>query len=298
MEKQQEINVEIQPSEIFTWKIENFSKLNNVKKIYSDHFILGSYLWRIFLYPKGNEKKDAVNQLSIYLEAVETANESEGWSRDVKIKLVVFNQLNTNMTIKKGGKHGYNAKEICYGFPSFMNLTELHNPEKGFIVKDTCIVGAEVFVSKSSREKQVNQAVNLTVSPVSIKPTKQVDAELGYAALGRVIILLQTSKVKDMNEQACNELKVLWDELVKSNFDLTWLEPVVQSALGMKSYVEKALEAEKLKENMVHLELEMERLKVKSVAAEANLDIERNLLKSKGFKEIDLDYHLAYVSLI
>jgi hypothetical protein len=76
--------------------------------------------------------------------------------------------------------HDYNAKEDNRGFASFMSLTELHNPKKGFIVKDACIVGAEVLVSKSSREKQVSQGVNSSVSPVSVEPTKQVDAELGY----------------------------------------------------------------------------------------------------------------------
>ncbi|WJX79653.1 hypothetical protein P8452_62757 [Trifolium repens] len=227
--ERQETNAEIQPFEKFTWKIENFSYLTNLKKIYSQSqpFVLGSYLWRIVLYPTGNKRKDAVDDLSIYLQALETANESEGWSRDVKVKLVVFNQLNTNMTIIRENKHDYNAKEDNRGFASFMSLTELHNPEKGFIVKDACIVGAEVLVSKSSCEKQV-----------SVEPTKQVDAELGY--------------------------------------------------------VEKVTEAEKLKENMVFLELEMERLKVKSVAAEANVDIERNLLKSKGFEEIDLDSPLTF----
>jgi hypothetical protein len=49
-----------------------------------------------------NKRKDAVDDLSIYLQALETADESEGWSRDVKVKLVVFNQLNTNMTIIRG----------------------------------------------------------------------------------------------------------------------------------------------------------------------------------------------------
>jgi hypothetical protein len=62
------------------------------------------------------------------------------------------------------------------------------------------------------------------------------------AALGRVIYFLKTRKVKDMNDQACKELQILWDELEKFQFDLTWLEPQVQAALGMKNYVEKALD--------------------------------------------------------
>ncbi|KAK2364564.1 ubiquitin-specific protease [Trifolium repens] len=152
--ERQETNAEIQPFEKFTWKIENFSYLTNLKKIYSQPFVLGSNQWRIVLYPTGNKRKNAVNDISIYLQALEMANESEGWSRDVKVKLVVFNQLNTNMTIIRENNHDYNAKEDNRGFASFMSLTELHNPKKGFIVKDACIVGAEVLVSKSSREKQ------------------------------------------------------------------------------------------------------------------------------------------------
>jgi hypothetical protein len=70
------------------------------------HILCFDLIWlcsrRIVLYPTGNKRKNAVNDISIYLQALEMANESEGWSRDVKVKLVVFNQLNTNMTIIRG----------------------------------------------------------------------------------------------------------------------------------------------------------------------------------------------------
>jgi hypothetical protein len=121
--------------------------------------------------------------------------------------------------------------------------------------------------------------------------------DFAFAALGRVLYFLKTRKVKDMNDQACKDLQVLWDELKKFNFDLTWLEPHVQYALGMKSYVENALQLEKLKENMVALELETERLNVKFAAAEVNLEKERDLLKAKGYKERDLDSELGCGSL-
>ncbi|WJX84974.1 hypothetical protein P8452_67490 [Trifolium repens] len=276
--------------EKFTWKIENFSRLN-AEKIYSEPFILCGYPsgteagreLKISLCRKGNK-----NNLSIYLEAVKTANMSEGWRRDVEYKLVVFNQLETYRTFTKGVF--YFPYFLCWGYDSFMNFTWLCNPENGFIVKDTCIVGAEVFVSKSSREKQVNKGVNLTVSPVSIEPTKKVNAELWYAALGRVVNFLETNKVKDMmNDKTRKELQVLWDKLKTFKIDLTWLEPQVQAALGMKNYAEKALQVEKLKENMAVSELETERLKAKLAAAEVNLGIERDLLKAKGIKERDLD---------
>jgi hypothetical protein len=34
----------------FTWKIANFSQLNNVDKIYSEPFVLGGYPWYIWKY--------------------------------------------------------------------------------------------------------------------------------------------------------------------------------------------------------------------------------------------------------
>jgi hypothetical protein len=47
---------------------------------------------------------------------------------------------------------------------------------------------------------------------------------------------------------------------------------------------------------MVVLQLEMEKLKAKSLAAKINLDAEKNLLKAKGFEKIDLDSQLGYGS--
>jgi hypothetical protein len=54
---------------------------------------------KILLYPRGDELDD---HFTMYLVAVKTPNMSEGWSRDVKLNLLVFNQLNTNNTIKRG----------------------------------------------------------------------------------------------------------------------------------------------------------------------------------------------------
>jgi hypothetical protein len=116
------------------------------------------------------------------------------------------------------------------------------------------------------------------------KPNPDADAELLYSAFGRVICFLKTRKVKDMNEQACKELQLLWNELKKFKFDLTWLEPQVQSALKLKNLAEKFLQVEKLKENLVVSELETERLKAKLAAAELNFDKEMDLLEAEGMR--------------
>jgi hypothetical protein len=146
-----------------------------------------------------------------------------------------------------------------------MPLVELSDPQKGFIVNDVCIVGAEVFVGKRKLTpgSQVSQAASFT---------------------GHTNVDVQNLKLegKDTDDKACDDLQVLWEELEKYRSDLTWLEPHVQSAIGIKNYVEKALYVEKLKKNVTDHELETKRLKIKLVAAEKNLNMERDLLKEKG----------------
>jgi hypothetical protein len=109
--------------------------------------------------------------------------------------------------------------------------------------------------------------------------------EWAFTALGRVLYFLKTRKARDMNDLACKDLQILWEEVEPFSFDLRWLEPHVKSALGLKGYLERLNEAEKLKDNVVALELEMLRLK-------ANLDSAKYLLEAQDFQEINLDAEL------
>ncbi|KAI5425185.1 hypothetical protein KIW84_031116 [Lathyrus oleraceus] len=144
------------------------------------------------------------------------------------------------------------------------------------------------FESQTEPFKVEDQCPNLdSLSSVCLEPTKDPDTEFMFAALGRVIYFLKTREVSDMDMKTCKEFQLLWDRLAKFKFDLTWLEPYVQAALGMRSVLEKAMEVEKLKESVVVLKLETERLTAKLVAAEENLYYERDLLKANGVKEVD-----------
>lgn len=120
--------------------------------------------------------------------------------------------------------------------------------------------------------------------------------EWAFTALGRILHFLKTKRVKDMNEDACNQLQILWEELETFKFDLAWLEPHVQSALGMKTCMERTIEVKKMKENVTNLEMETKKLKEKMIEAEVNLEIaRRELVKANvGFEECDLDAELGY----
>ncbi|KAF1878064.1 hypothetical protein Lal_00022773 [Lupinus albus] len=331
-------------AEKFTWTVKNFSKLSS--KLYSENFFIGGHPWRIFMFPKGNN----VDYLSIYLDAGDSANLPYGWSIFAKFKLSLINKVKSNMTKTKETEHEFNARENDWGFTAFIPLHEILDPSKGFIVDDTCIIEAEIFVTKREHENQVDQAAKTaTVAPVSTQvnavsdnpsPMEMSSTSLGelidfrglgkieqafvplleevcsrhpsliecqqkrsrrfiewaFTALGRVLHFLKTKKVKDMNDVLFMHLQVLWEELETFKFDLTWLEPHVQSALGMKSYMERAAEVKKMKDNVAAREMEIKRLKAKMAAAEIDLEIaKRDLVKAEeGFEERDLDGELGY----
>ncbi|XP_052113940.1 MATH domain and coiled-coil domain-containing protein At3g58370 [Arachis duranensis] len=121
-------------------------------------------------------------------------------------------------------------------------------------------------------------------------------SEWAFTALGRVLHFLKTKKVRDMDEEACSHLQILWEELETFRFNLTWLEPHVQSALGMKNYMERSAKVKSVKENVAALEMEMKKLKAMVASVEVDLEMaRRELVKvEEGFEEIDLDGELGY----
>ncbi|CAM0949865.1 unnamed protein product [Alopecurus aequalis] len=139
---------ESQPSEDpqttrFTWTIENFTRISG-KKHYSDAFVVGGFKWRVLIFPKGNN----VDNLSMYLDVADSGNLPYGWSRYAHFSLAIVNQIQQKYTTRKDTQHQFNARESDWGFTSFMPLSELYDPSRGYLVNDTVVVEAEVAVRK------------------------------------------------------------------------------------------------------------------------------------------------------
>ncbi|KAF8389289.1 hypothetical protein HHK36_025982 [Tetracentron sinense] len=126
------------PSSRFKWKIRNFSRLNT-KKHYSETFFVGGYKWRVLIFPKGNK----VDHLSIYLDVADSTNLPYA-----QFSFSVINQIHEKNTIIKGTQHQFSAEESDWGYTSFMPLSKLYDPDRGYLVNDTCIVEAKVAVRK------------------------------------------------------------------------------------------------------------------------------------------------------
>ncbi|KAH7867319.1 hypothetical protein Vadar_031928 [Vaccinium darrowii] len=132
------------PSDVFTWKIVNFSKLKT-KKLCSKTFNSGGYKWRVLIFPKGNN----VEYLSVYLEVANSSTLPYGWNKHARFGLSVINQIRKQATVRKETEHQFNAQESDWGFTSFLPLKELNDPRQGFLLKDTIIVEADVTVPDS-----------------------------------------------------------------------------------------------------------------------------------------------------
>ncbi|BFG34993.1 hypothetical protein CerSpe_212670 [Prunus speciosa] len=135
--------VEDPPSSRFTWRIDNFSRMNT-KKLYSDIFVVGGYKWRVLIFPKGNN----VDHLSMYLDVADSASLPYGWSRYAQFCLGVVNQIHNKYSVRKDTQHQFNARESDWGFTSFMPLSELYDPSRGYLVNDILIIEAEVLVRR------------------------------------------------------------------------------------------------------------------------------------------------------
>ena len=210
-----------------------------------------------------------------------------------------------------------------------MYLAKFRDPSKGFLVRDTCIIVAEVSVNNSGHDNhsplemssasfgeltdfkglgKIEKDFALLLEEACLKHPSLIEShrkrnrsqrftEGSFTALGRVLHFLKTKKVKDMNEDGFKELQNLWEELDIVRFDdLTWLEPHVKSALCMKSYMERAERVKKLKDNVVDLEEKIKSLKAKMATAEADLEVARKeLMKAEeGFVNRGLDDELGY----
>ncbi|KAJ7960362.1 ubiquitin carboxyl-terminal hydrolase 12 [Quillaja saponaria] len=135
--------VEDAPSSRFTWRIDNFTRLNT-KKLYSETFVVSGFKWRVLIFPKGNN----VDHLSMYLDVADSASLPYGWSRFAQFSLAVVNQIHNKYYVRKDTQHQFNARESDWGFTSFMPLGELYDPSRGYLVNDTLIVEAVVLIRR------------------------------------------------------------------------------------------------------------------------------------------------------
>ncbi|XP_022872228.1 MATH domain and coiled-coil domain-containing protein At3g58270-like isoform X2 [Olea europaea var. sylvestris] len=127
----------------YTWRIRNFSSLNE-SKIYSGIFEVSGCRWRLSAYPKGCNVKE---QLSVYLEVADIDSLPDGWSRTAKFSINLINQTDSTKSITRKTDQQFKKEDPDWGFASFFHHSELHKQNGGYLVGGTCVIEAEVSVT-------------------------------------------------------------------------------------------------------------------------------------------------------
>ncbi|KAJ4950018.1 hypothetical protein NE237_026850 [Protea cynaroides] len=99
---------------------------------------------RINLFPEGKDDAKG-NSISLYLDLTNSSDHPAGFKVNLYCCLRVIDQIN-GINRSHTGSEWFSETNRSWGFQNFMPLTEFSNPEKGFLVKDTCTVEVEVAI--------------------------------------------------------------------------------------------------------------------------------------------------------
>lgn len=135
----------------YSLKIESFSLLlkTKVEKYESDVFEAGGHKWRLCLYPNGNTKGKGNGFVSLYLQIENTSNLPHLWEVNAEFKLFVFDQINNKyLTVQEsdGPVKRFHEMKTEWGFDQLLSLEKFNDASNGYLVKDCCVFGAEIFV--------------------------------------------------------------------------------------------------------------------------------------------------------
>ncbi|KAH7522728.1 hypothetical protein FEM48_Zijuj07G0169200 [Ziziphus jujuba var. spinosa] len=139
----------------FTWKMENFSNLNE-PVYYSEMFNVEGINWKLRVYPNGDSRtKD--KSFSFFLTLVDWGSYPMKKAVYAEYNLRVFNQLDVGQHVEKKASCWFKDK-TSYGFRSVISWRDLRDASKGYIVTDTLIVEVVFLVISvadvSSSKKQ------------------------------------------------------------------------------------------------------------------------------------------------
>ncbi|XP_028057539.1 MATH domain and coiled-coil domain-containing protein At3g58400-like [Camellia sinensis] len=156
---------EIPPAH-FIFKIESFSQLSQllsdaeVQNYESNIFEASGYKWKLSFYPNGDKTRKGEGHISLYLVIAETSNLPIGWEVNVNFKLFVYDQIQDKyMPIQdaNGKVRRFHGMKTECGFAQLLPLNTFNDADNGYLICDTCIFGAEVFViNYTGRGQSIN----------------------------------------------------------------------------------------------------------------------------------------------
>jgi len=134
----------------YTWAIRNFSHIKE-RKLYSETFEVGTYSWRLLIFPKGNDNARQADHVAVYLDFPEASYTPPHMSPKAHFDLIVENQTHSDKTLIRGTQHTFTSQATDWGFTQFLAFSDANDPKKGFIVDDTLVLKVRITVHRDER---------------------------------------------------------------------------------------------------------------------------------------------------
>ncbi|KAJ1486769.1 hypothetical protein T484DRAFT_1788569, partial [Baffinella frigidus] len=125
----------------FTWTVAlpaapaDKDSLADISKIrqFSDVFEVGSYEWKLEMYPYGDSQSDKT--LSVFLCAVDR-KQLPGWSQTAHYQIAVVNRDPSKTSTHTGYDIFRGKRDSAWGWSKLINLSKLHDASQGWVDDD------------------------------------------------------------------------------------------------------------------------------------------------------------------
>ncbi|MBA0629426.1 hypothetical protein Godav_023986 [Gossypium davidsonii] len=288
-----------------TWRIENFSSIKG-PRLYSENFSVDGHKWRLVIFPKGN---DVVNLFRCCLrDGVHMSKLDWQSSTDsiVNFPLRKRHSLLAVSTVE------FTANDSSWGFPSLLALSELHDPKRGYLVNDVCLLEAyvstdttkglishELMIKTDSDRQKTDEADSSTQSSeesVAFEPEDPTEEDMNtfFTSLENELLGMEES-LKELVSQAAKAMQDKNHLLAKESMKLTITRDLDRNLIRYKEIESEfaALLAErmgifrtcqKMKKELEALGKELEECESKAkVAEEEEKSVEAEWGRIKGF---------------
>ncbi|KAJ6768445.1 TRAF-LIKE FAMILY PROTEIN [Salix koriyanagi] len=129
----------------YTWKIENFLKLDEKRQESQIFKFTDKIRWKILLYPKGKDSRMGTH-LSLYL-ALDLETLPAGCRLYVDYTLRIVDQVkDRKLDLSAKAKHWFGASSSESGWTRYVSLDRIYQSNHAYVIQDICIIEAEVIV--------------------------------------------------------------------------------------------------------------------------------------------------------
>ncbi|KAL7106180.1 hypothetical protein ACP275_07G095700 [Erythranthe tilingii] len=128
-------------------KIESFYK-SGIEKYETKEFVAGEYKWKLIICPNGDKIGKDLDYVSVNLAIADTSSLPANWEVNVVFSIFLFDQISAKYLCSLGITRRFLPMKTQWGFSKFISKKVMFEPSNGYLVDDTCVFGAEVFIVK------------------------------------------------------------------------------------------------------------------------------------------------------